>query len=233
LAEELVIYLAFLLAAISSVRHIPPWVIVCLPLIIKGFNTLEKEIAVIPQGLPRLHKTLQVFLVLSGIILITQTYLTARSGLNETSFYPVKAVSYLKANLPSGNIFADYGWGGYLIWKLPEKKVFIDGRMPSWRYTSCPAQESCNAMQDYIKLSTADPEYHQIFQKYQIDTVLMSAPHPLTPAERIELAMQNYLSSLLCKKTSTTLSLNDKLLQDGWHKVYEDQVSVILISPLK
>ena len=31
-----------------------------------------------------------------------------------------------------GNIFATYEWGGFLIWKMPNIKVFADGRTPSW-----------------------------------------------------------------------------------------------------
>ncbi|MDP3994459.1 MAG: hypothetical protein Q8P91_01340 [bacterium] len=31
-----------------------------------------------------------------------------------------------------GNVFAMYEWGGFLIWKLPDIKVFADGRTPSW-----------------------------------------------------------------------------------------------------
>lgn len=32
----------------------------------------------------------------------------------------------------SGNVYATYEWGGFLIWKLPNIKVFADGRTPSW-----------------------------------------------------------------------------------------------------
>jgi DNA-directed RNA polymerase subunit RPC12/RpoP len=56
------------------------------------------------------------------------TYKTLR----EDVYYPKKAVVYLKNNLPQGNIFAPFGWGGYLVWHLPEKKVFISGQMPHW-----------------------------------------------------------------------------------------------------
>ncbi len=31
-----------------------------------------------------------------------------------------------------GNVFATYEWGGFLIWKLPNIKVFADGRTPAW-----------------------------------------------------------------------------------------------------
>ena len=44
------------------------------------------------------------------------------------SYYPVGAVDYLVENGKTGNVLNDYGWGGYLDWRLRENKVFIDGR---------------------------------------------------------------------------------------------------------
>ena len=42
--------------------------------------------------------------------------------------FPDKTFTYLKEHKIEGNILNRYGWGGYLIYKMPEKKVFIDGR---------------------------------------------------------------------------------------------------------
>ena len=48
-------------------------------------------------------------------------------GLRERS--TAAAVEFLRAHPESGAIYNDYGWGGYLIWKLyPQRKVYIDGR---------------------------------------------------------------------------------------------------------
>jgi hypothetical protein len=55
---------------------------------------------------------------------------TAQEGrwVNERLF-PVKAADFILANKLQGNMYNDYGWGGYLIWRLgPERKVFSDGR---------------------------------------------------------------------------------------------------------
>ena len=44
--------------------------------------------------------------------------------------YPCKLIKKYP-NL-KGNVFAMYEWGGFLIWKMPDIKVFADGRTPSW-----------------------------------------------------------------------------------------------------
>jgi hypothetical protein len=42
---------------------------------------------------------------------------------------PVQASDFISSHKLAGNMYNDYTWGGYLIWRLgPEKKVFIDGR---------------------------------------------------------------------------------------------------------
>lgn len=42
--------------------------------------------------------------------------------------YPTAAIEYIRAEGLSGPMLNNYVWGGYLIWALPEQKVFIDGR---------------------------------------------------------------------------------------------------------
>lgn len=48
----------------------------------------------------------------------------------EAKYFPADAVVYIKENEPlrGGRLFNSYNWGGYLIWKNPGTKVFIDGR---------------------------------------------------------------------------------------------------------
>lgn len=41
---------------------------------------------------------------------------------------PERAVKFIKKNTIEGNIFNDYGYGGYLLWTLHPRKIFIDSR---------------------------------------------------------------------------------------------------------
>lgn len=42
--------------------------------------------------------------------------------------YPEAAIRFIKTGNFSGPIYNEYGWGGYLIWQLPDWPVSIDGR---------------------------------------------------------------------------------------------------------
>lgn len=44
------------------------------------------------------------------------------------SHYPKGAIDFIDSHTLPGPIYNPYGWGGYLIWRLPEWRVSIDGR---------------------------------------------------------------------------------------------------------
>ncbi|MBI2641721.1 hypothetical protein HYW87_03965, partial [Candidatus Roizmanbacteria bacterium] len=56
--------------------------------------------------------------------------------------------------------------------KLPQEKVFIDGRMPSWRQKKSET-ESEYAFGEYNSLFQPNPPIAKVFKKYDIDTVLL------------------------------------------------------------
>src|SRR3989344_9531753 len=76
-------------------------------------------------------------------------------------------MAFLKTLPLSENIFNEYGWGGYLIWKIPERKYFIDGRMPSWR------QNGQFVFGDYIKITKAEIGFDKILEKYDIKYAIL------------------------------------------------------------
>lgn len=86
---------------------------------------------------------------------------------NREYFYPQKIVEYLKKNPCEGNIFSAYNYGGYLIWKLPEKKVYIDGRMPSWRL------DGANYLQNYNDVVTNYFFLKKEFAKYNVKCAIL------------------------------------------------------------
>jgi hypothetical protein len=223
--EELVLYFTFLLQAVSSMRHIPLWVIVSLPLLIDVVRIFFKDISTNKISVQRFNKAVRVLLYFSMLVFVFQSFQSFRfmKGLKEGMFYPKGAVNYLASNLPEGQIFSRYGWGGYLIWKLPEKKVFIDGRMPSWRRSSAPSNETKAVIDDYFNILKGDLDYKEVFNKYGIDTVLWPVEKPPSPWSRFE----RRLIKLIIKDDKQSFSLSKSLLDDGWQVIYEDSASVI------
>lgn len=47
---------------------------------------------------------------------------------NTARIYPAQAASFLEQQRYAGQLYNHFDWGGYLIWRLPQLKVSIDGR---------------------------------------------------------------------------------------------------------
>lgn len=83
---------------------------------------------------------------------------------------PVEMASFLKSAGLSGNLFNDYGTGGYLDWALyPQWKTFIDGRGLDTKVS-----------QHYLKIALASTElaegrplYELLLDRYKIDVIAM------------------------------------------------------------
>ena len=45
-----------------------------------------------------------------------------------SSFFPVKAVNFLRQNPQPGPLYNPFDWGGFLTWYMPDYPVAIDGR---------------------------------------------------------------------------------------------------------
>src|SRR4030042_4267273 len=210
-----------------SSRHIPLWTIITLPILSEAIYLLYSDVRNVKYGEERFIKLFKVLSIGVFIIFITQSLYSsfARSSLSEDSFYPKKAVEYLKRNLPEKQIFSDYGWGGYLIWKLPEKKVFIDGRMPSWRWSFQSKKESSYVMEEYLNMLSGEVNYKDVFQKYNVDTVLLPVEKGETFFNQLDKKFKKFLGRFYKKKIN--FKFIDELKKDGWTKVYSDDTAVI------
>ena len=91
--------------------------------------------------------------------------------------YPEGAVAYMKANGIHSHVFHDWVWGGYLIWQMPELKVFIDGRGDPYGGTGI--------FRDYLN-AIGGVGSEDVLNKHKVDYVLMPSDSLL-----VELLKQN------------------------------------------
>lgn len=118
---------------------------------------------------------------------------------------PCDAVEFLKEQNVSGNIFNRYEWGGFLIWQLPEYKVFVDGRMPAWNNETgkSPYTIYLETLQTRPDGGQAQPGWQEILDEYNIDWILIS------PGTFMDLLLQPNPEEF------------------GWQEVYRDKISVV------
>ncbi len=228
----LVIYFLLLISGLASMRNLPLFVIASFYLTVQGISYLAEEAGKHKYGLERFKKAYTGFLIVSLCLFLPQLaafFYGVSIHEKGKSPYPQTAVTYLKNHIPTGQIFAPYDWGGYLIWQLPEKKVFIDGRMPSWRYENAPNNESKYAFGDYKKVLTKKVTFASVADKYGIDTVLI--PTNELEKENIKiLGIDIEKNNLLKKFFSAEMSFSylvPQLKQLGWNEVYRDDTVTI------
>ncbi len=110
------------------------------------------------------------------------------SGLDLERYFPREAASLLASNHPGARVFNNYGWGGYLIWKLyPGSRVFIDGRLdPYWDLL--PG--------DYATIIEEKPGWRDLLDRYRVTAALIRPTDRLgeglsrEPAWKLEYADQ-------------------------------------------
>ncbi len=85
---------------------------------------------------------------------------------------PVKAVDFIRRTGLSGRMLNEYTYGGYLIWALPEQKVFVDGRADVYEWTG--------VMGDLADWATLQADPNVLLDKYHVDFCLMSRVAPMS-----------------------------------------------------
>jgi hypothetical protein len=130
-ARDLLLLVVSLYAGLCSIRMMPLFVLVAVPLICRRLGDLPTS-----PSQPRHRPSAFAPLLNSAIVLamaifagVHTTQVIQRQPQIEMQRFPARAAAFLHLHPPSGRIFNHYDWGGYLIWKLyPATPVFIDGR---------------------------------------------------------------------------------------------------------
>ena len=119
----------------------------------------------------RLQNTLNwailLLLVLAVAVKAASVYPRAVNERYFNEALPVEAIAYIKDNLPPGQMFNSYNWGGYLLWSLPEYPVFIDGRTDLY---------SDGLIDEWLQVVRAEDGWQQVLNLYDVRLILLE-PH--------------------------------------------------------
>lgn len=226
--NKLILAGVFFIFSLLSQRHFVIFVILTIPIFAEIVSLFLKELK--PERVKILFSGYRKWLVLislSGILFYG--FYSAFEEEDSSLSSPQGALPFLKTLPLSENLFNEYGWGGYLIWKIPERKVFIDGRMPSWR------EDGQFIFGDYVKIMKVEPGFQDILKKYNIKIMLLEKGDDKDNLKR-ELRVENRFSNFLTRHDwllkflglSPEKSLYRELISSGWQLIYEDETAVIL-----
>jgi hypothetical protein len=94
-----------------------------------------------------------------------------RGNTFDERFFPVKAVTWLEQHPPTGHMFNEFDWGGYLLLKLwPNQQIFMDG------HTHIYGEE---LTKEYERVTAMTPGWQNILAKYDVTWVIVRTNTPL------------------------------------------------------
>jgi len=127
---KVLLTLVFGYGALRSIRNIPLFAVVIIPVLAEQLSPLTKFI---PDEQKESHhfRYIASIALLALIIILSLGFFQVTNNIerSEAETFPKDAVTWIMENDPKGNLFNSYNWGGYIIWKLsPDHPVYIDGR---------------------------------------------------------------------------------------------------------
>lgn len=123
----------------------------------------------------RLIEGIAALAVVAGafVIFVPPVISTSTEEQQRKAGYPVEAADLLAQDHPTARVVPEYGWGGYLIYRLYDEggRVFVDGRNDMY------AEQ---ILDDYTVISQADEGWADLVDEYGADALLFPPARPIT-----------------------------------------------------
>jgi hypothetical protein len=176
--RELLLLVATGVAALRSGRNVPFFALVAIPLLaehswdwINGqrwgqwLTRPEKREAGKNAAIKVTLNIALLVVVPLGMVLTRVAKSASNQPLVNSQQFPAAAVDYLTSQELPQPIYNEYGWGGYLIWRLyPNYRVYIDGRADVYGDTF---------LEEFLMVHSGETRWQETLNRYGIRTVLV------------------------------------------------------------
>jgi hypothetical protein len=170
--------------ALLAGRNIAVFVVPAVPILTFFLDDIMRERGWLITPVRRISGRMAfVNALLIGVVLLAAVVKTASVVLPRTvdevmrASLPVDAVAALRADLPPGAMFNSYNWGGYLIYALREKPVFVDGRTDLYGDA---------VLTRYLNTAIGGDGWRETLDEYDIQLVVMETASGLARRLRDE-----------------------------------------------
>ena len=210
--------ITFLFLSWQSRRHFPLFLVVSFILIVETYSDFFSDLKIIYVSWLKKITIFCFLLVISSQLILIRFIENPFASFCQT--YPCSAKNFLQENPEYLNydIFNNYTWGGFLIWTMPEKKIFIDGRLPQVEFADKTFVE------EYYEFFKKETDYQQKLEQYNIKLVLINSQDKVINLKKWEkiffniddedVKISNYLRDYLAAS-------------ENWQLIYQDSVAQI------
>lgn len=182
---ELLVLIAMGHAALLSQRNTVPFAIAATPLLAAAIGALWEQSEPLSalreagrRGGPRVLGAVALVVLASVLVAVNWPKKAPSQWYDHAiykSYFPETATGLLAQGYWPGQIYNDYVWGGYLIWRLhPQRLVFIDGRAEVYYPTK--------AFDDEMTIHNVAPGYLEALDRRGATVVLTSKTGALSAA---------------------------------------------------
>jgi hypothetical protein len=163
---------------LAAERNVPIAAVFCLPTLALGLEARMGERRERPYAPSRalgrriIEVAAAVMIVVGTFVFVVPRGLGVGIQADIAHRFPVQGVNLLLKYKPDARVFAEYGWGGYVINKLYASggRVFVDGRNDMY---------SEQILNDYSAIRAADPGWQQLAAKYGVNAILIKTEDTL------------------------------------------------------
>jgi hypothetical protein len=163
-------YLAF-----YAVRNIPLMALVTAPIVASAFSaTVRGRWREFSQRLGAENASSNGWPVVA-LVAAVAIVLVPRPTAMPADRWPVEAVKFIKQHPEqfAGNMLNQHIWGGYLVWVMPEHKVFVDGRTDFYGEAF---------IRDFLDMTQLKRGWREKLDACKVSWTLLTIDHPLTQA---------------------------------------------------
>ena len=158
--------LLFIPLAVTSLRNIPPFLVLALPAISRLLRIEAPAVPPLPHSQTRIHAGILGACCVVALVVIGVAWGTPLTRLQWTPLSPAVVAAVDACEDP---IYNSYDDGGFLIWFLPERKVFLDSRQDPY-----PVE----LIQQDIR-AQFDADYRDMFDEHGIRCAFVRSGVPL------------------------------------------------------
>lgn len=174
----------FAMLGLMMARNIPLFAIAAAPILAEGVSNAlggVKRWKIIEANITALENPLRgaVWPILFGLgfaVLIGGRYQIQQEALTrfDARVFPVAAADWLVEHPQSGNMFNEFNWGGYLLYRLwPDQKVFLDSQTDFYGEA---------LTREYERAILAENGWEDVLNKYQVTWAIVPESSPLAGA---------------------------------------------------
>jgi hypothetical protein len=111
--------------------------------------------------------------IVAAVVIFVPAGIGVGAARRVEAHFPVAAADRLEQLQANARVLAEYGWGGYVIYRLYEHggRVFVDGRNDMY---------SDQILNDYVTIRNASDGWQQLLARYDVEAILLPPGAPVT-----------------------------------------------------